>query len=259
MIEDRTFDARTEYFSDAEGVDDDQVRPISPHACDLDNEIYQALFDAAMSPDQSACRTVIAKAIARGIDEATLADTYVPAVSRQMGDMWCADTMGFAEVTIGVARLQALLRDLGPEWHADQEADAHAPSVLLITTRDAQHTLGSVILAGQLRRRGFSVRMALDATYDKLAHLRSKMRFDAIFISASQSESLEKIRQMIEFLRETSSMPMPIAVGGGILGVYDNIAPIVGAGIATSNIDEAIEYCGLLQTHSMCTTNEPKA
>jgi len=171
-----------------------------------------------------------------------------------MGDMWCEDEMGFAEVTIGVARLQSLLRELGPEWRADLQAPADAPVILLATLRDAQHTLGAILLAGQLRRAGYSVRLALDPTPTQIADLAQRLRFDAVMISASESESLEKLRQMIDLLRKVKTTAPPVAVGGGVLSIYPNVAQLVGADIATANMDEAVEYCGLIRTNKKSAT-----
>ena len=258
MTQDRTFDARTEFFSAAEGMANAESAQSSSYSAHLDADLYAGLATAVLSDDWSSYREVVADAAARGVSKTALADDYIPALARQMGDMWCRDTMGFAEVTIGVARLQAILRDLGPEWRADQSASADAPLILLVTLRDAQHTLGAVLLAGQLRRKGYSVRLALDATQHHLADLCTRLRFDAVFVSASESESLEKLRKMIDFLRETSGTPLNVAVGGGLLDIHDDVASVVGADIATSNIDEAVEHCGLIQPLKNSATNAPE-
>jgi len=70
---------------------------------------------------------------------------------------------------VAAAKLQAMLRDLGPDWAADTIAAADAPSILLMTPQNASHTLGAVVLAGQLRRRGYSVRIVFDADRTRIA------------------------------------------------------------------------------------------
>ncbi|MEL6571163.1 MAG: cobalamin B12-binding domain-containing protein [Pseudomonadota bacterium] len=216
-----------------------------PHTADLDSTLLFDLWEAALSADRAACQQVLRRAITNGVSQITLADRYIPAVAHQLGEMWCADTLGFAEVTIGTARLQALLRELGPEWTADQMAPADAPLILLISPQNDQHTLGTVLVAGQLRRRGCSVRMVLDPARDDLARIMHQMSFNAVFISASQSESLEKLRRMIDFLRKCSDEPLPFALGGGVLEDKRQVASLVGVEVATNSIDEAIKKCGL--------------
>lgn len=211
----------------------------------LDHSVFTALHDAALAPDREACKAVIQIAEKRGISQVSLADDYIPAVAQHMGNMWCEDQLGFANVTIGVARLQALLRELGPEWCADTAAAPNNPSILLITPRHASHTLGAVVLAGQLRRRGYSVRIAFDVDRQALADLLDRIAFDAIFISAARSESLENLRRMIEFTRTLSHRHLPVAIGGSVLETTADVAAMTGADIMTSNIEEAIAFCGL--------------
>lgn len=229
-----------------------------PSAEGLSKDHLLQFWKAALSSDRDACHAAVRKALADGFTRIEVSDRYIPAVAHQLGEMWCADTLGFAEVTIGTARLQALLRELGPEWRSDVKARADAPLILLISPHDDQHTLGTVLVAGQLRRRGYSVRMALDPTPDALRRQVQTMTFDAIFISASQSESLEKLRRMVNFLKTVSEDIPPIALGGGILTEYDNVAALVGAGIATNKIDEAIEHCGLTLTPTPGASSVPK-
>lgn len=211
----------------------------------LDKTLLNNIYSAVLEFDKTACLATVTEAMSRGITPEVIADRYVPAVSLRIGEDWCEDRLNFAQVTIGVARLQAMLRDLGPHWAADAVADAYAPSILMMALPGAHHTLGCTLLAGQLRRRGYSVRLALDLSQDELARLVAKMSFDAVFISASQYERLEKLHRMVKFLRTLSAQPLPIAVGGTLLDVHADVAQMVGVDIATSDIDEAITHCGL--------------
>lgn len=211
----------------------------------LDKTLLNNIYSAVLNFDKPACLATVKEAASRGISAEVIADRYVPAISLRIGEDWCEDRLSFAQVTIGVARLQAMLRDLGPNWSADGAANPYAPSILLMSMPGAHHTLGCTLLAGQLRRNGYSVRLTLDPSQDDLVALVALMSFDAIFISASEYETIEKVRRMVNFLRTLSARPLPIAVGGTLLDVHDGIASLVGVDIATSNIDEAIEHCGL--------------
>lgn len=219
----------------------------------LNADILLSLYDAALSSSREDCKLTVAQAASAGIAQMTLADHYIPAVAKVLGDHWCSDVLGFASVTIGVARLQALLRELGPEWSADSTAPANAPGVLLITPRNAAHTLGAAVIAGQLRRNGYSVRMAFDADRQSVASLMDRIAFDAIFISAARSESLDKLRRLIEFVRTLTFHRLPIAIGGSVLETSADVAALTGADIMTSNIDEAITFCGLKEQPSQNT------
>lgn len=122
-----------------------------------------ALHDAALQLHANAFGPVLDAMHAAGIANQQISDDYLPLVARKLGEEWCEDSKIFADVTIGVAQLQRLLHDLGPEWRTDTEPQVDAPIVLLLIKDGADHTFGARILVGQLRRRGLAMWMRLSA------------------------------------------------------------------------------------------------
>ncbi|MGR3433686.1 MAG: cobalamin B12-binding domain-containing protein, partial [Shimia sp.] len=181
-----------------------------------------------------------------GIAPAEVIDTYLTTAAMELGDAWCEDTMTFAEVTIGSARLQAMLRDLG----APEPRDPAAPSILLLVPSGAHHTFGAGVLADRLRRAGLSVRLALGADGRTLSRQPQPHDFDAVFISASASETLETIRNLVDIVRRDIVPTPPICVGGSVLDRDQDIGPgtiasLTGADHCTRDPGEAIRACGL--------------
>jgi MerR family transcriptional regulator, light-induced transcriptional regulator len=85
---------------------------------------------------------------AAGIRREDIADFYVPEVARRLGAAWCEDRTSFADVTVGTARLQGLLREIGPDWFSDARLGDRPPvCVLVVVSRDEFHTLGAMVLA----------------------------------------------------------------------------------------------------------------
>ena len=131
-----------------------------------------------------------------GVSAEDMADHFIPAVARSLGDLWCSDQLGFADVTIGVARLQAMLRDFGDTWSGDHGMNPDASTVLLVVLDGAYHTLGAFVIAGQLRRKGLSVRVFLAANPENIAEACRMTQYDAVFISSNVGENLEKLRKL---------------------------------------------------------------
>ncbi len=227
-------------------VDAVSVTALTDIQIKLDPVLFQRLYDAALTLDGKDCAELIDDAVMRGVEPEHLADHYIPALARQMGDEWCKDQLGFARVTIGVSRLQSMLRELGPEWISDQTAGPDSASILLVVLQDAHHTLGAMVLAGQLRRSGLSVRLLLDANRYQVKQQMAKTRYDAAFISCSQSETLESLRRMVDVIRK-SKAELPIVVGGSLLEIENSerVVACTGASYATQFPYEALEYCGL--------------
>ena len=220
------------------------VEDISPH---VDQALLDELKSAALSANPDDCLRAAQGAIANGVRPEDLADFYVPALARDMGNQWCEDQLSFAGVTIGVSRLQAVLRALGPNWSGDNVTTPNAPSILLLVGREVYHTLGAIVLSGQLRRKGFSVKLILGGKPDDVAERVCRTKYHAVFISSSCGETLESLRHIVNIVKASTPNPPPVVVGGTILEVetIENVMALTGADYATRIPDEALELCGL--------------
>jgi methanogenic corrinoid protein MtbC1 len=217
----------------------------------LDPDLLAALELAALSDNPADCKQAVKTALGNGARPEDIADFYIPALARSMGDLWCIDQLSFAGVTIGVSRLQAMLRSLGPNWASDNATGTENASILLLVPQDVYHTLGAIVLSSQLRRKGFSVKLVLGGKPEDIVERLSRTRFEAIFISSSSCETLESLRNIIDIIKTSSVDPRPIVVGGSILDVVeeDDVTAFTGADYATRRPDEALRLCGLQETN----------
>ncbi|MEM9972048.1 MAG: cobalamin-dependent protein, partial [Pseudomonadota bacterium] len=179
---------------------------------------------------------------------AGIVDRYLPEAARRLGASWCEDEMSFADVTIGSARLQAILRDL----RAPQVTHVNAVSVLIVVPRDAYHTLGAGVVADQLRRLGVEPRMALGLKPIELSELVETHDFNAVMISAASCEKLETLRELVNCVRAASHAATPVIIGGTVTDKDTDIRTLTGADYVSNNPEEALRACGLMiQTHAV--------
>jgi len=220
------------------------LRDITIH---LDPDILRKLKHAVLDPAPAASKSAVSDLLANGVRREDIADFYIPAVARDMGERWCSDQMSFAKVTIGASRLQGMLRELGPNWSGDKVLDPLAPTVLVVVPQEVYHTLGALILCGQLRRKGISVKLSLGEHADSIAQRLRQTKYSAMFLSASQSESLEALRHIVDVIGETVKAAPPIVIGGGILETQttDAITALTGAKFATNKVEQALQLCGI--------------
>lgn len=254
MADRRSVDAKKQIAEPTAQPSPAKRRSAAPVVQDIARHVDQALFDelksAALSSDPDACMLAVEAAVANGTRPEDLADFYVPALARDMGDQWCVDQLSFAGVTIGVSRLQAMLRSLGPNWSGDNVSTPNAPSILLIVGQEVYHTLGAIVLSGQLRRKGFSVKLVLGGKPEDIADRICRTKYHAIFISSSCGETLESLRRIIDVVKTSTKSPPPVVVGGTILEIetVEDVMALTGADYATRIPDEALRLCGLKQT-----------
>ena len=205
----------------------------------------EALRRAVTEVDIDERRHVVAKLRKSGVTLDELVDLYIPEVARQLGDEWCKDQTSFADVTIGAARLQGLLRELLEET-PPPPIGRTASGIAVIVISDEFHTLGALVLTAQLRRLGVSVRLLLDIDPDDvLQTVSGDDRYDAIMISASHVETLEQLARFVERIRKKTKRNVPIVVGGPVLGTGKDVRAATGADFATSDVVEALRLCQL--------------
>jgi methanogenic corrinoid protein MtbC1 len=198
------------------------------------------ILNAAMGRSDESLRDAAQGMIAQGIPAEVITDDIVPRAARMMGEEWVRDMSGFASVTLGSLGLQSLVRELGARWTADNAKSAHS-AVLLWMPQSAQHTLGATVVSTQLRRMGHSVQFAPRSSLADLSQALKSDTFDAVFVSASMSETASDVGAIVEKVK-THDPALPVVVGGTILKQTSNLVDLTGADIATSDLECAAQF-----------------
>lgn len=206
-----------------------------------DLKAQQILQTAAIGKDWACFDRVVADLIEAGNSVERIANVHIPAVARNLGQGWVDGTQSFSTVSVGCARLQAYLRQKGLDWcDAQVLQSTTGTNVLLVVPEYEQHTLGATLLAGQLRAHGVDVTFALRCNKLKLGQFSRNQNFDAILISASQSEALEALRQTILHARHGGTMT-PVILGGSVLSQIPNIREAAGADFIAHCVEDVID------------------
>ena len=208
--------------------------------------IVQRLTEA-VSADQPSMIEALKPELKRArISPAMLADIYIPEAARRLGKFWEDDTLTFADVTIGTVRLQSILRDISADWAADASKTSQASgSVLLLLPEKEHHTLGPLVLTGQLRRRGVSVSLQLATESREWRSLLSKRHFDGVMISVGWEGKIAACAELIDAIKRLTKGKMPVAVGGAVLTRSDAILGCEGADVVTNDLDKVLSIFGL--------------
>ncbi len=209
----------------------------------LSEVFVHKLRRAAGFADPQPRRLLVREMEEAGIGRDEICDLYIPEAARRMGDDWCDDKMSFADVSIGTARLQSMLRDLAsvaPEAH-----DSAGSSLIVLVLASEDHTLGAMVMTGQLRRIGVSVRLMLGRPVAEVAAAATTNDYDGILISVAQSDDLRHVSETISGLRGTTRGRTPLIVGGGLLADgAEEAKRRTGADHATNDLRLALELCG---------------
>ena len=213
--------------------------------------IAKMVTDFARSGDSRALSTLYAEMRLRRVSAEDVMDAYMPDALAMIGQEWHDEEIDILHASMACARLQNLLRELGRAWVSDRAAASHAGCVLLLMPQGEQHVLGAMIAANQLRRLGVSVRIEFAPGPGVITEMLEKKRFNAVFLSVSNESSVAGTAACVDEIRKARAAEMPVIVGGGLVSQATGdrnrgrIRSETGADIATSDVHEALAFCGM--------------
>jgi hypothetical protein len=212
---------------------------------ELREPLVTGLIKASLTGSKDAFAELLAEVRRSRISLAALADLYIPEAARRMGESWHEDDMSWMDVTIGVGRMQSLLREIGTAWVADQAGDTGHGAVMMLVPDREQHTLGPMVAMGQMRRYGVSVCLRIAPSFNELRSLVATRQFDGVLISVATKEKLESVAKTVLFLKSVLNAPCPIVVGGAVMSHVKDPAACTGADFSSNDIGAALEAIGL--------------
>lgn len=172
--------------------------------------------------------------------------------ARYLGVLWEDDLCNFTDVTVGLGRLQRVLRELSPALGRSVEHPAQGRRVLLLPSPGEQHTFGLVMVAEFFRRAGWDVTGGAWAAGADAAALVSVEWFDVIGFSLGAEVHLPQLAASISAVRHAAcNKDIAILVGGPLFGVHPEFVGQVGADGMTIDGREAPSLAeGLISGHT---------
>lgn len=209
-------------------------------------ELVQLLVRFARGGDAAVMERLFVEMKRQRISAERIIDNYIPAAVGEIGNAWHEGELDILQATVGTARIQHLLRELGRAWAADNIGPVDGPRVLVIVPMQEQHSLGAMIAVNQMRRLGVSVCLSLQPSNDKVTELVASRAFDAVFISVANRSRLESCRQLVKTIRGGCETRIPVVIGGPLVDFGGEAVANTGADIITTSVTDALAACGLL-------------
>lgn len=185
----------------------------------------------------------------RGATPASLYLGIITQAARRLGELWEEDRCDFAQVTIGLGRLQQIVRALSPSFQtASVSRSAHADTVLLLPAPGEQHTIGLVILAEFFQREGWQVAGGPVSTGYDAADLVRGAWVDIAGFSIGSIKHVDGLTACINAVRRASrNRYVGIMVGGPLFLRRPDLVTRVGADTTAPDAPSAIRQArGLL-------------
>lgn len=183
---------------------------VQPTPADVDIFLQQVL-----TADEAVVNTTLVELRGRGVSvESLYLDVFGP-VARRLGEMWSDDICDFSTVTVGLGRLQRLLRELSPAFGTEVEHPPLGRRALFVQPRGEQHSFGLSMVAEFFRRDGWDVIGGIGgAVTDPAAKVRDEW-VDILGFSIGHDRSVDWLGDTIRLARAASLNPALVVLVGG--------------------------------------------
>ena len=199
----------------------------------IEHEIIPRLM---LARDENIAHACVEAMRARGVPvESIYLDLLAP-VARHLGELWEQDLCDFTEVTLGLGRLQQVLRELSPAFGQSVDHPTNGRRVLLLPAPGEQHTFGLVMVGEFFRRAGWDVAGGpWESGCDPVAMVRREW-FDVIGFSAATDIHLAQLGDCVAGVRQASlNTHLGIMVGGPVFASHPEYVALVQADAAAAD------------------------
>lgn len=143
--------------------------------------------------------------------------------ARELGEKWNRDECDFVDVTMGLWRLQSLLRTIAvwappaPGWNL------RTNKALFTTMPGDQHSLGTLIISECFQRAGWNVETLIEPEQSDVLQALSATSYDLVGLTVTTDFSIAAVPKLLTAMRSVSCNPnLAIMIGGPALG-YDPV------------------------------------
>jgi methanogenic corrinoid protein MtbC1 len=204
----------------------------------------------ALGSDDGAAFAYVDQLLAKGSTvESIFLELLAPA-ARQLGTLWESDAADFATVTLGVGRLQIVMRRLGDRFAEEAGAARHAgESVLLTIIPGEQHSFGLSMVAEFFRRAGWNLCTGPFASHQELTSVVHNHWFDIVGFSVSSDRRLDELKKDIHDIRRGSrNRHIGIIIGGPMVIAQPDLVASMGADMMSTDATTAPQQAhGLIE------------
>ena len=243
-----------------------QSAPPSPPPEGLTSEHVLSLSDLLLAGAEADIAALVRGLRGSGISADALCLHLLTGAARHLGDLWVADRVSFADVTVATDELQRLFRELATDISPPVVTDTPVTGTALLTTVPGeQHSFGLSMLAAFFRRAGWTVATPQIRNAAALQRSVSANPVDLLGISLGAEIHLDQLTRCIERTRRSAKAGLIVMVGGPLFVEQPELARLVGAdatapdAVGALSVAERLLRARRARRPAFCRGSEPPA
>ncbi len=168
--------------------------------------------------------------IARGVSvEAICVDLLAPA-ARCLGEMWDRDECDFIDVTMGLWRLQEVMREISARSPAGCRPTPEPRSALFCPMPGDMHNFGALMIEEVFARAGWQSEVLVKSERRILLERVSRTPFDLVGLTLTRDCPSAALGNLIKAIRGASANPhVAVIVGGRVVNLNPAMVEEAGA------------------------------
>jgi len=184
----------------------------------------------ALALEAHALLTEVECFLRRGLSaEQIFVDLLAPA-ARYLGEEWKRDRLDFIDVTMGLWRLQEVLRELAARQPPIIHGLRAARSALFSPLPGDQHSFGAAMIEECFSRAGWQTQLLIDPNRAMLLARVAHQAVDLVGLTISCDCHIGSLRSLVMAVRSVSKNPdLCLMLGGSVMIDNPGIAEEVGA------------------------------
>ncbi len=202
----------------------------------------EAFVDLVVADDMDQLRHVVDRVITSGGGRDVLLANLLAPAARRLGAMWEQDTCDFLTVTLGVFRLDQIMKETEMAGAVRLERAWPGRHILMIPAPGEQHNFGMNMVADMFRAGGWSVRTDSAVAGEEIIQLVAGEWFDVVGISVMSDRALVGLGDYVAALRRASYNPkLCILAGGRAVMAQAGAADSLRADLTAETPEEALD------------------
>lgn len=173
--------------------------------------------------------------------ETVFVELLAPA-ARRLGEYWTADSEDFVGVTMGLWRIQEVLRELTLRIPPAARPGNGQRAALFSPMPGEQHSFGTLMVAECFQRAGWDTDVLIEPTRSELTGKFAKRHYDLIGLTVSNDCSTSALSSLVTTIKAVSSNPhIKVLLGGRVINEQPELVRVCGADATAHDAVSAVE------------------